>query len=197
MTAAACQYAAMRVLPVLVGLLWAGNASAQALQTVPEGARVLHCVLSRGVLTLLYVQGGQTASAPAFHTAAIYRACALAGHALPDGPQRRGAWPAPVQRIAIAPPLPRAGAPGDAAGPGFSVLSGGGALAIDGRNDSDIDYHCVLHVEWAADGGPGGTRAARATAALPPRQSMRVLSLPAPGGGARLVGLPRWNCRPG
>jgi hypothetical protein len=65
------------------------------------------------------------------------------------------------------------------------------------RNDSDDTYHCTLQIEWAADGEPGGTRAATAAAALPPRQSQRLLSQSAPGGGARLIGLPRWLCGPG
>lgn len=192
----------MKCLPVFLGLLFACSATAAAesgpaLQVVPEGARVLHCALSRGVLTLRYVQDGQIAAAPAFHTLAIYQACARAGYPFPDGPQRRGAAAAPVQRIAIAPPLPRAGTSAGAAEPTYGVLSGGGALAIDGRNDSDTVYHCTLQIEWAADGALGGTRAATASASLPPRQSNRVLSLSAPGGGARIVGLPRWHCRPG
>lgn len=194
-----------RWLPRLLCLGWACAAAAQvdpgpALQIVPDGARVLHCALEGGVLRLRYVQDGQTASAAAFHTGAIYQACARAGYPLPDGPQRRGAGPPPVQRIAIAPPLPRPGASGGlgvAVEPTYSVTSGGGALTIDGRNHGDTPYYCTIDFAWAADGEPGGSRAVTASASLPPRQSNRVLSLPAPPGGARIIGLPRWNCRPG
>jgi hypothetical protein len=180
----------------------AAGAAAQAppgpaWQIVPDGAQVQHCAVSRGVLTLRYLQHGQAASAPAFHTAAIYQACARAGHALPEGAQRRGALSVPAQRIALA-PLPGTGAgPAGAAAPSFSLQSGGATLAIDGRNDSDTAYHCVINLEWAADGDAPGSRAVTAQATLPPRQSNRVLYLSAPGGGARIVGLPRWSCRPG
>jgi hypothetical protein len=195
----------MRTMKRCLGLLClaaAAGAAAQAQpgpawQIVPDGALVQHCALSRGVLTLRYLQDGRSGTTAAFHTAAIYQACARAGHALPDGPQRRGAGLAPAQRIALAPLPGDAGVARGAASPSISLQTGGGSLAVDARNDGDTAYHCVLQLEWAADGDAGGSRAVSAQATLPPRQSNRVLYLSAPGGGGRVIGLPRWSCRPG
>jgi hypothetical protein len=80
--------------------------------------------------------------------------------------------------------------------PRFNAQSSGSSLSIDGRNDSDVAFRCVIHFAWTADGEPGGSRGGSTQVTLAPRQSNRVVFLSGPP-NMRFVGLPRWDCRPG
>lgn len=174
----------------------AGAEPAAALESVPSGARVLHCGLAEGVLYVTYAVDGQARIAPAFGTPAIRKACAAAGYPLTAGPPARTATPAP--RIGIAPPG-GAGAgtrPGRVAEPSFTTQASGSSISIDGRNDSDVAFHCVINFAWTADGEPGGSRGVSTQATLPARQVTRVVFIAGPYHNMRFVGLPRWDCRP-
>jgi hypothetical protein len=168
-----------------------------ALEFVPEGAQVLHCGLSKGVLYVTYERQGRAAIAPAFHTPAIRQACAAAGQPLAGGPRAQLAAPIAAPRIGVAPsPAPLAAARA-AAEPSFVVRVDGGGIRIDGRNDGDVALHCVVNLSWTSDNEPGGSRAVTAQATLPARQSNQVLVITGAQPNLRVVGLPRWNCRPG
>lgn len=166
-----------------------------ALERVPEGAEVLHCAVAKGVLYLSYALDGRAAIAPARHTPTIHKACAAAGYPLATDPPGRSATPLP--RIGIG--TPGAGGatrPGRVVEPSFSVQASGSSISIDGRNDSDVAFHCVINFAWTADGEPGGSRGVTTQATLPARQSNRVVFIAGPYRNMRLVGLPRWDCRP-
>jgi hypothetical protein len=165
-----------------------------ALEFVPDGAQVLHCGLSGGVLYVRFERDGRTTRSPAFHTPAIRKACAEAGHALAGGPRARLAAPIAAARIGVVPaPLAAVRA---AAEPSFVVRADGGSIRIDGRNDGDVAQHCVLNFAWTSDNEPGGSRAVTTQATLPARQSGQVLVITGAQPNLRVVGLPRWNCRP-
>jgi hypothetical protein len=169
----------------------------QALESVPTDAQVLHCGLSKGVLYVTYARDGHAAIAPAFHTPAIRQACAAAGYPLVAGPPGRLATPAPASRIGITP----ASSPGagvrspSAAEPIFSAQASGSVITIDGRNDADVAFHCVINFAWTSDDEPGGSRGVTTQATLPARQSSRVVFISGPYRNVRFVGQPRWNCR--
>jgi hypothetical protein len=182
--------------------LWARVALAQtapeaaaALERVPDGAQVLHCGVARSVLYITYEQDGRAAIAPAFANAAIRKACAGAGHPLAAGPP--GRTPQGPQ-IGVEQPGSRRAAkpPGRVVEPSFTVQASGSSLSIDGRNDSDQAFRCVINFAWTADGEPGGSRGESAQATLPARQSNRVVFITGPYRNMRFVGLPRWDCRP-
>ncbi len=183
-------------------MVWAGTALAQiapeaaaALERVPDGAQVLHCGVARGVLYVTYEQDGRVAIAPAFANAAIRKVCAGAGHPLATAPPGRTP---PGSPIGIGPPGPPRAAtpPGRVMEPSFTAQVSGSSLSIDGRNDSDLTFRCVISFAWTADGEPGGSRGESAQATLPARQSNRVVFITGPYRNMRFVGLPRWDCRP-
>lgn len=167
-----------------------------ALQFVPAGAQVLHCGLSKGVLYLRYPLDGRTVVAPAFHTPAIRSACAAAGYPLAGGPRASLATPIAAPRIGIVPVPAPLGMARALAEPSFVVQAGGGGIRIDGRNDGDVGLHCLLSISWTSDDEPGGSRAATTQATLPARQSNQVLFVVGAQRSLRVIGLPRWNCRP-
>ena len=170
-----------------------------ALQLLPAGARVLYCGVSRGVLYVSYSSAQRAVVAPAFHTPAIREACARAGHALAAGPPARVAAPIVAPRIGAAPAAHAGGGarvPPDLPQPSFIAQASGSVIRIDGRNDADIAFHCVLDFAWTADGEPGGSRGVTTQLTLPARQSQRVVLLSGPHRDVRFVGLPRWTCRP-
>lgn len=186
-------------------LTCAGAATAQAepdagpaLEFMPADAQVLHCGLSRGVLYVTYAKDGRAAIAPAFHTPAIRKACAAAGHPLAAGPPGRTATTPPGPRIGIAPVPGRGGGAGtpSLAEPSFSAQAGGSVITIDARNDADVAFHCVINFAWTSDDEPGGSRGVTTQATLPARQSNRVVFISGPYRNVRFVGQPRWNCRP-
>lgn len=188
-----------------MALAWACAAVAQpppetelgpALEIVPAGAQVLHCGLAKGVLYVTYEKDGRAAIGPAFHTPAIRKACAAAGHPLAAGPPGRTAAPGP--RIGIAPPGSAGGGarPGRVVEPSFTVKASGSSISIDGRNDNDVAFHCVINFAWTADGELGGSRGVTTQATLPARQSNRVVFISRGYRNMRFVGLPRWDCRP-
>lgn len=170
-----------------------------ALQLVPDGAQVLHCGVSKGVLYVTYVREQRAAIAPAFHTPAIRKACAQAGYALAAGPPTRVAAPIVAPRIGAAP----AAAPGGVARapstlqPSFVAQASGSVISIDGRNDADVSFHCVFNFAWTSDDQAGGSRGVTTQATLPARQSQRVVTISGPHNNMRFVGQPRWNCTPG
>ncbi len=167
-----------------------------ALELLPQGAQVLRCGLSRGVLYVTYARDGHETTAPAFHTPAIREACAAAGQPLAGGPRAQLAAPIAAPRIGAVPaPAPLAAAR-VAAEPSFMVRAEAGGIRVDGRNDGDVALHCVLNLAWTADHEPGGSRAVTAQATLPPRQSNQVLVITGAQPNLRVVGLPRWHCRP-
>lgn len=167
-----------------------------ALELLPAGAQVLHCGLSKGVLYVRFERDGRTTRSPAFHTPAIRKACADAGHALAGGPRAQLAAPIAAPRIGVAPtPAPLAAARASAE-PSFVVRPDGGSIRIDGRNDGDVAQHCVLNFAWTSDHEPGGSRAVTTQATLPARVSNQVLVITGAQPNLRVVGLPRWNCRP-
>jgi hypothetical protein len=166
-----------------------------ALQLVPPDAQVLHCGVSKGVLYVSYVRDQLAAIAPAFHTPAIRKACAQAGHALAAGPPTRVAAPIVAPRIGAAPAARPPGAVPSQ--PSFVAQASGSVISIDGRNDADVSYHCVFNFSWASDDPAGGSRGETVQATLPARQSQRVVSISGPYGNLRFLGQPRWNCTPG
>ena len=178
---------------------WACAAAAQtepgpALERLPAGAQVLHCGLAKGVLYVTYAQDGRAAIAAAFHTPAIRKACAAAGHPLEAGTPGRQTAPAP--RIGIA-PAPGSGArPRSLVEPSFSAQASGSVISIDGRNDADVAFHCLIDFAWTSDDEPGGSRSVTTQATLPARQSNRVVFISGPYRNIRFVGQPRWICRP-
>lgn len=166
-----------------------------ALEFVPAGAQLMHCGLSQGVLYLRYQLDGRTVVAPAFHTPAVRGACATAGHPLAGGPRASLAAPIAVPRIGIVTaPAPRTAAR-TSTQPSFMVQAGGG-IRIDGRNDGDVALHCLLNFSWTSDDEPGGSRAVTTQATLPARQSNQVVVIAGPQRNLRVIGLPRWDCRP-
>jgi hypothetical protein len=173
--------------------------TAGALELMPPQAQVLHCGVSKGVLYVTYVREQRAAIAPAFHTPAIRKACAMAGHPLAAGPPTRVATPIVAPRIGAAP----AAAPGGVARapstlqPSFVAQASGSVISIDGRNDADLSYHCVFNFAWTSDDQAGGSRGMTTQATLPARQSQRVVTLSGPHTNMRFVGQPRWNCTPG
>ena len=182
-------------------LVWPCAAMAQAepgpaWERVPAEAQVLHCGLAKGVLYITYAKDGRAAIATAQPTPAVRQACAAAGHPLAAGPPGRSATPSPP--IGIAPPAAAGGAarPTRVVEPSFSAQASGSSLSIDGRNDSDIAFHCVINFAWTADGEPGGSNGVTTQAALPARQSRRVVFISGAYRNMRFVGLPRWDCRP-
>jgi hypothetical protein len=166
-----------------------------ALQLVPPDAQVLHCGVSKGVLYVSYVRDQRAAIAPAFHTPAIRKTCAQAGHALAAGPPVRVAAPIVAPRIGAAPAARPPGAVPSQ--PGFVAQASGSVISIDGRNDADVSYHCVFNFSWTSDDPATGSRGETVQATLPARQSQRVVSISGPYGNLRFVGQPRWNCTPG
>ena len=184
----------------------AGAAAAQAepepgpaLQLVPPDAQVLHCGVSKGVLHVTFVREQRAAIAPAFHTPAIRKACAQAGYALAAGPPTRVAAPIVAPRIGAALAAPRVGGARAplALQPSVVAQASGGVISIDGRNDADVSYHCVVNFAWTSDDQAGGARGVTTQATLPARQSQRVVTLSGPHSNMRFVGQPRWNCTPG
>jgi hypothetical protein len=169
-----------------------------ALESVPADMQVLHCGLSKGVLYITYARDGRAAIAPAFHTPAIRKACAAAGYPLAAGPPERLATPAPASRIGITPPpvLGASARSSSVAEPSFSAQASGSVITIDGRNDADVAFHCVINFAWTSDDEPGGSRGVTTQATLPARQSNRVVFISGPYRNVRFVGQPRWNCRP-
>ncbi len=169
-----------------------------ALQFVPADAQVLHCGVTKGVLYVTYAREQRAAIAPAFHTPAIRKACAQAGHALAAGPHARTAAPIVAPRIGAAPAAPQGGAPTPSTlQPSFVTQASGSVISIDGRNDTDRSYHCVFNFAWTSDDQPGGARGVTTQATLPARQSQRVVFISGPYHNVRFVGLPRWTCTPG
>jgi len=166
-----------------------------ALEHVPAGGQVLHCAMVQGVLYVTYTLDGRAAVAPAFHTPLIRQACAAAGHPVVASAPARTPLPGP--RIGIATPVTGTAArPGRVVEPSFNAQSSGSSLSIDGRNDSDVAFHCVIQFAWTADGELGGSRGVSTQVTLAPRQSNRVVFLSGHS-NMRFVGLPRWDCRPG
>jgi hypothetical protein len=184
-------------------LAWSAVAAAQpeppsgpALELVPAGAQVLHCGVSKGVLYVTYEREGRAAIAPAFHTPAIGSACAAAGHPLAGGPRARLAAPIVAPRIGVVPAPAPPGTARATVEPSFTVRADGGSIRIDGRNDGDVALHCVINFSWTSDNEPGGSRAVITQATLPARQSNQVLVITGAQPNLRVIGLPRWNCRP-
>ncbi len=170
-----------------------------ALQLLPPDAQVLHCGVSKGVLYVSFVREQRAIIAPAFHTPAIRQACAQAGYTLAAGPPTRVAAPIVAPRIGAAPPAPPVGsarAPSTLQ-PGFTAQANGSLISIDGRNDADVSYHCVVNFAWTSDDQAGGSRGVTTQATLPARQSQRVLTFSGPHINMRFFGQPRWNCTPG
>ena len=169
-----------------------------ALESLPAEAQVLHCGLSKGVLYVTYARDGRAAIAPAFPTPVIRKACAAAGYPLASGPPGRLSSPAPASRIGIAPPPGPGGggSPPSLAEPSFSAQASGSVITIDGRNDADVAFHCVINFAWTSDDEPGGSRGVTTQATLPARQSNRVVFISGPYRNVRFVGQPRWTCRP-
>jgi hypothetical protein len=143
------------------------------------GWKVLHCGMSRGVLYVTYVESGTAAIAAASNTAAVRQACAAAGYPV------SGASPAPVTRLSPArTPVE----------PTFTMQASGSVIAIDGRNDGDTAFRCVLNFSWTFDDDPTGPRAVTTQATLAGRQVNRVVFISGPYRNVRFVGLPTWHC---
>ena len=163
--------------------------------TQPRG-KIVHCGVSKGVLYLTYVDQGKAAIAPAFMTAAIRRACAEAGYPLAASASGRAPLALPNPRIDIAPatPPPRTLRPKTSVDPTFVAQASGSVISIEGRNDGETTYHCVLNFSWTSDDEPTGSRAVTTQATLPGRQVNRVVFISGPYHNVRFVGQPRWNC---
>lgn len=161
------------------------------------GWKVLHCAMSRGVLYVTYVEGGTAATAAASDTAAIRQACAAAGYPVgASAPARASPAPADPRTGGVAPAasVPRPSPARTAIEPTFTIQAGTGVLAIDGRNDGDTAYRCVLNFSWTFDDDPTGPRAVTTQATLPGRQVNRVVFISGPYRNVRFVGQPSWHC---
>ena len=77
--------------------------------------------------------------------------------------------------------------------PTFTTRASGSVIAIDGRNDGDTAYRCVLNFSWTFDDDPTGPRTVTAQATLAARQVNRVVFISGPYRNVRFVGLPSWN----
>jgi hypothetical protein len=102
----------------------------------------------------------------------------------------------PDPRIDIAPatPAPRTSRPKTSVEPTFVAQASGSVISIDGRNDGETTYHCVMNFSWTSDDEPTGSRTVTTQATLPGRQVNRVVFISGPYHNVRFVGLPRWNC---
>lgn len=167
-----------------------------AIEVTQPRWKIVHCGVSKGVLYLTYVDQGKAAIAPAFMTAAIRRACAEAGYPLAASASGRAPLALPNPRIDIAPatPAPRTSRPKTSVEPTFVAQASGSVISIEGRNDGETTYHCVLNFSWTSDDEPTGSRAVTTQATLPGRQVNRVVFISGPYHNVRFVGQPRWNC---
>jgi len=172
------------------------SATAGVAVTAPKpGWKVLHCGTSRGVLYLTYAEKGVAGITPALDTAAVREACAAAGYPVGVGAAERPLHVVPdprtqgVTAAEPAPPRARTAVP-----PSFTTHASGSAIAIDGRNDGDTAYRCVLNFSWTFDDDPTGPRAVTTQATLPGRQVNRVVFISGSYRNARFVGLPTWHC---
>lgn len=167
-----------------------------AIEVTQPRWKIVHCGVSKGVLYLTYVDQGKAAIAPAFMTAAIRRACAEAGYPLAASASGRAPLALPNPRIDIAPatPAPRTLRPKTSVDPTFVAQASGSVISIEGRNDGETTYHCVLNFSWTSDDEPTGSRAVTTQATLPGRQVNRVVFISGPYHNVRFVGQPRWNC---
>jgi hypothetical protein len=123
-----------------------------AIEVTQPGWKIVHCGVSKGVLYLTYVDQGKAAIAPAFMTAAIRRACAEAGYPLAASASGRAPLALPNPRIDIAPatPAPRTLRPKTSVDPTFVAQASGSVISIEGRNDGETTYHCVLNFSWTS-----------------------------------------------
>jgi hypothetical protein len=183
--AAACSLAAQ-----------AQSSVSSAIEVTQPGWKIVHCGVSKGVLYVTYVDQGTAAIAPAFMTAAIRRACAEAGYPLAASASERTPLALPNPRIDIAPatPAPRTSRSKTSVEPTFVAQASGSVISIEGRNDGETTYHCVLNFSWTSDDEPTGSRAVTTQATLPGRQVNRVVFISGPYQNVRFVGQPRWNC---
>ena len=167
-----------------------------AIEVTQPGWKVVHCGVSKGVLYVTYVDQGTAAIAPAFMTAAIRRACAEAGYPLAASAPGRTPLALPNPRIDIAPatPAPRTSRSKTSVEPTFVAQASGSVISIDGRNDGETTYHCVMNFSWTSDDEPTGSRTVTTQATLPGRQVNRVVFISGPYHNVRFVGQPHWNC---
>ncbi|MDQ2778387.1 MAG: hypothetical protein M3Y32_02385 [Pseudomonadota bacterium] len=178
-----------------------GLASAAADAAKPSWT-VLHCGVAKGVLYLTYAEDGHAAITPAVDNRAVRAACAKAGY--PVG----GAAPA---RVAVQPVSVEPAASGIGIGgggglsrrspvplrvePSFTAQAVGSSLSVDARNDGDVPQSCLVSFSWTWDGNPGAPRSSSTQVSLPARQRNRVVTLTAPGYGARFLASPKTACR--
>jgi hypothetical protein len=167
-----------------------------AIEVTQPGWKIVHCGVSKGVPYVTYVDQGMAAIAPAFMTAAIRRACAEAGYPLAASAPGRAPLALPNPRIDIAPatPAPRTSRSKTSVEPTFVAQASGSVISIEGRNDGETTYHCVMNFSWTSDDEPTGSRAVTTQATLPGRQVNRVVFISGPYHNVRFVGQPRWNC---
>lgn len=79
--------------------------------------------------------------------------------------------------------------------PSFVAQAGGGTLSIDGRNDGDAAYRCVLNFTWASDDDPTAMHPVTQQVTLPGHQVNRVVLITGPYRQMRFVSGPSWSCQ--
>lgn len=94
----------------------------------------------------------------------------------------------PVERGAAGAPKPSRIAPS------FVAQAGGGTLSIDGRNDGDAAYRCVLNFTWVSDDDPTAMHPVTQQVTLPGHQVNRVVLITGPYRQMRFVSGPSWSC---
>ena len=174
----------------------ASAAASAAVEAPKPSWKVLHCGVAKGVLYLTYAEDGHAAITPAVDNRAVRAACVNAGYPVGgEAPAREAAPPLSVDRVGsgvVVIPVP---APSQVE-PSFTAQAIGSSLSIEGRNDGDVPQSCLVSFAWTWDGNPGAPRSSSTQVTLPGRQSNRVVTLTAPGYGARFVSAPNTSCRP-
>jgi hypothetical protein len=145
-----------------------------AIDHVPHGWSVEHCGMARGVLYLTYIQRGKAAISPAFATPAIRLACSAAGYPVERTAGERLGLAQPARTKLGTAPILEPIRPRLAIEPTFVAQASDSTITVDGRNDGDRAYHCVLTLTWASD--EGASRSVTTQATLPGRQMNRVFS---------------------
>lgn len=157
---------------------------------------VLHCGVAKGVLYLTYAEDGHAAITPAVDNRAVRAACAKAGYPVGShAPARVTAAPFSAEPAGSGATPRRVPVPLRVE-PSFTALAVGSSLSIDARNDGDVPQSCLVSFSWTWDGNPSAPRSSSTQVTLPGRQRNRVLTLTAPGYGARFLSAPQTVCRP-
>ena len=146
-------------------------------------------------LYLTYAEDGRAAITPAVDNPVVRAACAKAGYPL-DGaaPGRVATPPLSVEPSASGSTARRAPVPLRVA-PTFTAQAVGSSLSVDGRNDGDAPQSCLVSFAWTWDANDSAPRSSSTQITLPGRQRNRVVTLTAPGSGARFTAAPRAECR--